>query len=66
MALIVPAGGTMVTAVESRLTAAARLLTLVTLRVRDREADLRRGIETTLSRLQVAGRAATLGDPPSA
>ncbi|MCU1675147.1 MAG: polyketide cyclase [Frankiales bacterium] len=55
--------GTMVTeTVEfpKPMGAAAKLVTLLTIRVRDREADLKRGIEKTLERLQVAGRAATL------
>jgi len=60
----VPSGdGTMVTETcefPKPMSAAAKLLTLVTLRVRDREADLKKGIEATLAKLQVAGRAAML------
>ena len=37
-----------------------KVITFVTLGVRDRESDLKRGIEQTLAKLQVAGRAATL------
>ena len=37
-----------------------KVITLATLGVRDREGDLKRGIEQTLAKLQVAGRAATL------
>ena len=37
-----------------------RLVTLLTLRVRDREGDLQRGIESTLAKLAVAARAAAL------
>ncbi|GAC1441903.1 MAG: hypothetical protein NVSMB55_11000 [Mycobacteriales bacterium] len=40
----------------------AKLMTLLTLRVRDRETDLQRGIDTTLARLSVAARAAALLD----
>lgn len=43
------------------MSAVSRLTTLLTLRVRDREADLKKGIEATLVRLQVAARAANLG-----
>lgn len=38
----------------------SKLITLLTLRVKDRPADLQRGIDATLAKLQVAARAATL------
>ncbi len=56
--------GTMVTETcefTKPLSTMSKLLTLVTLRVRDREADLKKGIEATLAKLQIAARATTLG-----
>lgn len=58
------ADGTMVTEVcefPKPMSMGAKLVTLLTLRVRDREADLKKGIEATLAKLQVAARATTLG-----
>jgi uncharacterized protein YndB with AHSA1/START domain len=58
------AEGTMVTETcefPKPLGAAAKLVTLLTLRVRDRPADLQAGIEATLAKLQVAARASSLG-----
>lgn len=57
------ADGAMVTEVcefTKPLGIASKLLTLATLRVRDREGDLKKGIESTLAKLQVAARAETL------
>jgi len=57
------AEGTMVTETcefPKPMSTGAKLITLLTLRVRDREADLKRGIDATLAKLQVAARAATL------
>ena len=56
-------GATMVTETcefPKPMSLAFKAITFATLGVRDREGDLKRGIEQTLARLQVAGRAATL------
>jgi len=57
------AEGTMVTETcefPKPMSTGAKVITLLTLRVRDRPGDLQRGIESTLAKLAVAARAATL------